>query len=271
MTETLGIDRSALAHASGAEIRRLVREGGFSSYTAGLAAGYVKANVVVLPVEYAFEFMVFCQRNPQPCPVLEVTDVGDPRIRFLARDADLRTDVPRYRVYRDGQLVDEPTDLHEHWRDDLVGFLLGCSGTFDGPLMEAGVPLRYVEQGTNPPVYTTDVPCMPAGRFEGPLVVSMKALPPDKIVRAVQITSRFPSSHGAPVHIGDPAAIGIDDLDAVDYGEPCRLHPGDVPVFWACGITPEAVAAAAKPSFMITHKGGHMFIGDVRSEATAVL
>lgn len=263
--------RDDLKDLPGPELRRRARTGALRSHNAGLGDGYVKANVVILPAEHAFDFMRFCQRNPQPCPLLEVTDVGSPAVRFVAEDGDLRTDVPRYRVYERGELVDEPTDLLDRWTDDLVGFLLGCSGTFDSTLLANGVPLRYVEAGTSPPVYKTSIECVPAGRFRGPLVVSMRPMPADKVVRAVQVTSRFPMSHGAPVHVGDPRQIGIDDLAAVDYGEPCVVRPGDVPVFWACGVTPEAAAVAAQLDLFITHKSSHMFVGDRLTEETSLL
>ncbi|MDI3340444.1 MAG: putative hydro-lyase [Sphaerobacter sp.] len=249
--------------ASPSAIRQAIRAGEIRGHTAGLAPGYVQANLVVLPRDLAYDFLVFCQRNPKPCPLLDVTDPGSPEPALVAPGADLRTDVPRYRVYRHGELVEERDDLLDLWRDDLVAFLLGCSFTFDGLLVEAGVPVRHLGCGRNVPMYRTTRDCVPAGRFAGPLVVSMRPMPPEQVVRAVQVTARFPAVHGAPVHIGDPAALGIADLERPDWGDPPAIEPGDVPVFWACGVTPQAVAMAVRPELMITHAPGHMFVTDV--------
>jgi uncharacterized protein YcsI (UPF0317 family) len=182
----------------------------------------------------------------------------------VAPGADLRTDVPRYCVYRQGELVDEPADLHAWWRDDLVGFLLGCSFTFENALLQAGLPVRHVEAGCNVPMFRTNIPCRPAGVFHGPMVVSMRPLAPAQAVRAVQVCSRFPRAHGAPVHLGDPAAIGICDVRRPDFGDPVEIRAGEMPVFWACGVTPQAVAMEARPALLITHKPGHMFVTDLR-------
>jgi uncharacterized protein YcsI (UPF0317 family) len=201
-------------------------------------------------------------RNPKPCPLLEVTDTGSPRPAALAPDADLRTDLPRYRVFRDGQVVDEPTDVSRYWRDDLVGFLLGCSFTFEWALAAAGLPLAHQLQGVNVPMYTTSRKCVAAGRFQGPLVVSMRPFAPADIPRAVAVSARFPSMHGAPVHLGEPDALGITDLDRPEYGDPIRIGPGEVPAYWACGVTPQAVVLEARPSLAIVHAPGHMFITD---------
>ena len=189
----------------------------------------------------------------------------------MAPGADLRTDLPRYRVCRDGELVDEPADASEHWRDDLVGFLIGCSFTFERALLAEGLPIRHVEQGVNVPMYRTAIACTPAGRFSGPLVVSMRPMTPAQAIRATQITSRYGAVHGAPVHVGDPSAIGIDDLGAPDYGDPVEIREGELPVFWACGVTPQAVAVASRPELMITHAPGHMFVTDARDETMATL
>jgi uncharacterized protein YcsI (UPF0317 family) len=255
---------------SPAELRRLCREGRFTGQTGGQAPGYVQANLAVLPRDLAFEFLLFCQRNPKPCPVLEVTEVGSPAVPQFAPGADLRTDLPRYRVYRHGELVAEPIDIRSEWRDDLVGFLLGCSFSFETALGAAGVPLRSHQEGKLTPVYRTSRACVPAGPFHGPLVVSMRPIPADLVARAVQVTARFPGTHGAPVHVGDPSALGIADLDHPDWGEALTLHPGEVPVFWACGVTPQAVALTARPPLMLTHAPGHMFATDVRDDALAV-
>lgn len=250
--------------ADGATARRLARAGELTSHTSGLAPGYVQANLVVVPRELAFDFLLFCQRNPKPCPLLDVTEPGSPEPRLVAPGADVRTDVPRYRVYRHGEPVDEPHDLLGLWRDDLVGFLLGCSFTFENALLQAGLPLRHVEAGCNVPMYRTNVPCRPAGVFRGPMVVSMRPLTPAQAVRAVQVCSRFPRAHGAPVHFGDPDVLGIHDLARPDFGDAVEVQSGEVPVFWACGVTPQAVAMEARPPLLLTHKPGHMFVTDLR-------
>jgi uncharacterized protein YcsI (UPF0317 family) len=236
-----------------------------------MAPGFVQANLVVLPRESAFDFLLFTQRNPKPCPLLEVVEAGSAEPRVMAAGADLRTDLPRYRLYRDGALVDEPIDLTPFWNDDLVSFLIGCSFTFESALIEAGLPVRHVEQGTNVPMYVTSLPTVPAGAFHGPTVVSMRPIPVGQVVRAVQVTSRFPAVHGAPIHIGDPAAIGIRDVAKPDLGDPVEIRAGEVPVFWACGVTPQAVAMASKPRLMLTHAPGHMFITDRRDAEYAVI
>jgi uncharacterized protein YcsI (UPF0317 family) len=247
-----------------AEVRRRARGGELTGPTPGLAPGYVQANLVVVPRELAFDFLLFCQRNPKPCPLLDVTEAGSAEPRLVAPGADLRTDLPRYCVYRHGERTEEPADLTAWWRDDLVAFLLGCSFTFENALIQAGLPVRHLEMGTNVPMYRTRLECRPAGVFHGPMVVSMRPMTPAQAVRAVQVCSRFPRAHGAPVHIGDPEAIGIHDLDRPDFGDAVTIRPGEVPVFWACGVTPQAVAMTARPPFLITHKPGHMFVTDLR-------
>jgi len=256
---------------SPALVRELIRRGELDRPTAGLCQGYVQANLAVVPKALAYDFLLFCQRNPKPCPVLDVTDVGSPEPRFLAPGADLRYDIPRYRVWKKGELVDEPTDVAQYWRDDLVAFLLGCSFTFETALLNAEVPIRHIEEDCNVPMYMTNIACRPAGFFHGTTVVSMRPMRPELAIRAVQVTSRFPGVHGAPVHIGDPSAIGIKDINKPEFGDSVTIHPGEIPVFWACGVTPQAVAMAVKPELMITHSPGHMFIGDIRDESLAVL
>ena len=253
-----------LRHATGADVRCLARSGEWTGPTPGLALGHVQANLVVVPRDLAFDFLLFCQRNPKPCPLLDVTEPGSAEPRLVAPGADLRHDLPCYRVYRHGELVEEPADLRAWWRDDLVGFLLGCSFTFESALLQAGLPLRHVEAGCNVPMYRTNVSCRPAGVFRGPLVVSMRPMTPAQAVRAVQVTGRFPRAHGAPVHFGDPAALGIRDLTRPDFGDAVAVRPGEVPVFWACGVTPQAVAMEVRPPLLITHKPGHMFVTDLR-------
>lgn len=254
------------------EIREMVREGRWEARTtAGVAPGYVQANLVILPRAQAFDFLLFCQRNPKPCPLIEVMEPGVAEPVITAPGADIRTDLPRYRVFRDGALVKEVDDILEEWRDDLVTFLLGCSFTFETALLDAGISLRHIEQEKNVSMYVTTLGTRSAGQFAGPTVVSMRPIPQEKVVRAVQITSRFPDVHGAPVHIGDPGRIGIQDLSRPDYGDIVELKEGEVPVFWACGVTPQAVAVQSKPPLMITHAPGNMFITDLRDQELAVL
>jgi uncharacterized protein YcsI (UPF0317 family) len=206
--------------------------------------------------------LLFCQRNPKPCPVLDVTEPGA-FTTPLADGADLRTDVPRYRVWRDGVLVDEPTDVRDEWTDDLVCLLIGCSFSFETALGETGVPLRHVEAGRNVPMYVTNLPCREAGRLHGQLVVSLRPIPAAQVATAVTVTGAMPAVHGAPVHVGSPADLGIADLGTPDFGDPPVIEPGDIPVFWACGVTPQAAVIASKPPFAITHAPGHMLITDV--------
>jgi uncharacterized protein YcsI (UPF0317 family) len=236
-----------------------------------MAAGYTQANLAILKKELAFEFLLFCQRNPKPCPVLDVTEAGSPVPQLVAPGADLRTDVPAYRVYRHGELVDEVTDITSYWEDDMVAFLLGCSFTFEQAMLRNGIPVRHIEEGCNVPMYKTNIPCVKAGPFEGPMVVSMRPVPEKDVVRATQVTSRFPAVHGAPIHIGNPASIGILDIDQPDFGDRVTVKEGEVPVFWACGVTPQAVAMHVKPEIMITHAPGHMFITDMHEEQYSVL
>lgn len=253
------------------EARAPIREGKWTKPTAGLALGYTQANLVILPKEWAFEFLLFCQRNPKPCPVLDVTDVGSPHPIHVAPEADLRTDLPKYRIYRHGTLDAEVTQITDFWQDDMVAFLLGCSYTFEAALLAAGIPVRHIEEERNVPMYITNIECTPAGRFRGPMVVSMRPIPSRQVVNAVEVTARFPKVHGAPVHIGDPAAIGVEDLARPDFGDAVTVKEGEMPLFWACGVTPQVAAREAKPELMITHAPGHMFITDVRDEELARL
>jgi uncharacterized protein YcsI (UPF0317 family) len=251
------------------DIRADIRAGRISGVTTGLGPGRVQANLAALPRDQAYDFLLFCQRNPRPCPLLEVTDIGAVEPVGVATGADLRTDIPRYCIYRDGALVDETTDATAYWREDLVAFLLGCSFTFEWSLMEAGIPLRHIEQGRNVAMWRTSIPCRPAGDFHGQMVVSMRPIPATLLARAVTASARFPGAHGAPIHIGDAAAIGIRDLEKPDWGDAQEFEPGDVPVFWACGVTSQAAALASKPPFMITHSPGHMFLTDMPNSALA--
>jgi uncharacterized protein YcsI (UPF0317 family) len=248
------------------ELRERFRRGSEALPTAGLAAGFVQANVVMLPREAAFDFLLFCQRNPKPCPIVEVLEAGchEPS---SAPGADLRTDVPRYRVYRQGELADEPRDVRALWRDDMVSFLLGCSFSFEAAMLDAGLPVRHLERGCNVPMFRTSRMCAPAGRFAGPLVVTMRPIPAALVTQTVLLSAQFPHAHGAPVQIGDPASLGIADLSRPDYGDPVPIREGEVPVFWACGVTPQAVAVASRIELCITHVPGYMFITDFANDA----
>lgn len=264
------LTRSEAAALTPSQLREAIATERWTGTTLGLGLGHLQANLAVVPREDAFDFLLFCQRNPKPVPLVEVLDAGSARVNVVAPGADLRTDLPRYRVFRDGELVSEPTDIRDEWEDDAVAFLLGCSLTFEAALLEAQVPLRHLEAEVAAPVYVTSVPCRPAGKFSGPLVVSMRPVPADLVARTVQITSRYPWGHGAPVHIGDPAGLGITDLDAVDFGEAPVMKRGDVPVFWGCGITPQLAVATAQSRYTFTHYAQHMFVTDRSSEADAI-
>jgi uncharacterized protein YcsI (UPF0317 family) len=248
-------------------VRRECRTGTLTTQTSGLAPGFAQANLVILPRDDAADFRQFCQLNPKPCPLLEVTEPGCHSLKRLAAAADLRTDLPMYRVWRDGELVEEPTSIAEFWRDDLVSFLIGCSFTFEAALIEKGIAVRHVELGRNVPMFQTNVACQSAGKFHGPLVVSMRPLRPAQAIKAVQITSQFPDVHGAPIHIGLPHDIGIADLQSPDFGDAVPVEADELPVFWACGVTPQAALMAAKPKFAITHSPGCMFVSDLKDEA----
>ena len=255
---------------TGLDVRRAARSGALDAPTSGLAYGYVQGNLAILPHDHAEDFLRFCQANPKPCPLLGVSEAGDPAIPALAADLDIRTDIPRYRVWRDGAIVDEPRDIKSVWRDDLVSFVLGCSFSFEEALLAAGVPVRHIENGTNVPMYRTNVQTARAGRFHGPLVVSMRPMKPADAIRAVQITTRLPSVHGAPVHLGFPEAIGIKDIAKPDYGEAVPVERDELAVFWACGVTPQAAIAAAKVPFAITHAPGYMLVTDLKNAQLAV-
>ena len=248
-----------------------IRSGHWRGVTSGVAPGFVQANLAILPRDLAFDFLLFCQRNPRPCPLLEVIEAGEVEPRLTAPGADIRTDIPYYRIYEYGELTGEVESLSEVWRDDLVSFLLGCSFSFETAMSEAGIPLRHQEMNCNVPMYVTSMPTNPAGVFSGPMVVSMRPVEHEKIVRAVQVTSRFPATHGAPVHIGDPSVIGISDISRPDFGDAVEIRSGEEPVFWACGVTPQAVALNCKPPLMITHAPGHMFVTSQRDADYAVL
>jgi uncharacterized protein YcsI (UPF0317 family) len=262
---------STLPGNAGEPERLRIRSGMLTGPTAGLAPGNVQANLVILPKTLADDFLRFAVANPKPCPILAVSEPGDPHFPNLGADLDIRTDLPRYRVWRDGELVAEPTDICDVWREDLVSFAIGCSFSFEEALIDDGIEVRHIACGRNVPMYRTNLPCVPAGVFSGPLVVSMRPLKPADAIRAVQITSRFPSVHGAPVHLGFPAAIGISDIGKPDYGDAVPIAADEMPVFWACGVTPQAVIAQARPAFCITHAPGSMLITDVRNTSLSAL
>lgn len=248
---------------SAAELRAAARRGEWKGTTGGHCPDYQQANVVILPRDAAMEFAAFCTRNPIPCPIIEITPPGDPEPARSAPGADLRTDVPNYRVYRNGALAEKRADIRELWRDDLVVFLLGCSFTFEHALVEAGVPPRNVEMGTMVSMFRSGIACAPAGRFHGPMVVTLRPIPAAKVDLVRELSGRYPHAHGAPIHVGDPAAIGIKDPAHPEYGEPVPIRAGEVPMFWGCGVTPQAVAVAAKVELMITHEPSQMFLTDL--------
>lgn len=263
---------AAIPDLSPEELRARCRTGRFRRPTAGFARGYVQANLVVLPADWAEDFRLFCERNPKPCPLLEVGEPGDPATRRLARGADLRTDLPLYRIFKNGEYAGEAPDLLALWRADFVPFLLGCSFSFEAALVREGLPVRHLEERRadgrpkNVPMYRTNVACEPAGAFRGPLVVSMRPYTPADAQRAARVTERFPRMHGGPVHVGDPAGLGIERLDRPDWGDAVTIRPGEIPVFWACGVTPQAALEAARPPIAATHAPGHMFVSDRRDD-----
>ncbi|MBC7683058.1 MAG: putative hydro-lyase [Ferruginibacter sp.] len=250
-------------------VRAKIRQGTWHSHTSGLASDHVQGNVVILPEVLATDFLRYCQRNPKPCPLLAVSEPGNPLLPHLGNDINISTDLPRYRVWHHGTVVDEPTDISAIWRNDLVTFVLGCSFSFEQALLEAGLPLRHIQQGRNVAMYRTNIQTQPAGVFSGPMVVSMRPMKAAAAIRAVQVTSRFPNVHGAPVHLGDPALIGISDLGAPDYGDAVEVMADEIPVFWACGVTPQAALAQARPAFCITHAPGAMLITDLLNQQLA--
>lgn len=252
---------------TGKDLRYAARTGAFTSHTAGVAPGYIQANLVILPQDWAEDFARFARANPKPCPILEQGIPGDPITRVLAENADVRTDIPGYRVFRDGVLQEQPQNIRDLWQDDYVFFLIGCSFTFEWALLDAGIPLRHVSMNRNVAMYRTNRMCTASGVFkESPLVVSMRPFSPEDADRAVEISASFPAVHGAPVHRGAPEEIGITDLSTPDWGDPVPLLPGEEPLFWACGVTPHLAAQVSKPPIMITHAPGHMFVGDRKND-----
>lgn len=247
------------------EVRSLIREGKITTPTSGMCPGYAQANLAILPKDLAYDFLLFTQRNPKPCPILEVSDVGSKDLPFIAPGADIARDIPKYRVYEHGVCTGEYTDISHLWRDDFVSFLIGCSFSFESELIEAGIEIRHNTMGCNVPMYITNIETTPAGIFHGPMTVSMRPIPYDQIVKAVTVSGAMPQVHGTPIHIGDPSVIGIKDINKPDFGDPVVIHDGEVPVFWACGVTPQSVLMSVKPDFVITHAPGHMLITDVKN------
>ena len=250
---------------SPAEVRALIREGKITGPTAGMCAGYAQANLVILPKDLAYDFLLFTQRNPKSCPLLEVSDVGGKGLSYLGKNVDIYKDIPKYRIYENGELTGEYTDVSRFYREDLVSFLIGCSFSFESAMLEANVPVRHIEEGCNVPMYKTNIPCESAGIFHGNMVVSMRPIPYELIPRAVLITGEMPRVHGEPVHIGNPEHIGIRDLMHPDFGDMVTIKEGEVPVFWPCGVTPQNVVMQSCPSLAITHAPGHMLITDVKN------
>jgi uncharacterized protein YcsI (UPF0317 family) len=253
------------------EIRSKIARAAWDNPTTGLAPAYAQANLVILDQRYAFDFLLFCVRNAKPCPILEVLEPGVTEPRLTAPGADIRTDLPRYRRWRDGDLEQEVTDVTDCFNKDMVSFLLGCSFTFEGALLGADVPVRNIEEGKNVSMYITNRQCASAGPFSAPLVVTMRPIPEDLVMRAIRITSRYSLAHGAPIHVGDPKTLGIRDLDHPDFGDPVTINRGETPVFWACGVTSSLAVLSARPERCITHAPGHMFITDVLNETLAAM
>ncbi|MER9058430.1 putative hydro-lyase [Mesorhizobium sp. M0910] len=256
--------------SSARQIRLMARSGALAGPTANLASGFVQANLAILPRELAYDFLLFCHRNPKPCPLLGVSEPGASSIDSLGDDLDIRTDVPRYRVWKKGVLVEEPQAVIDIWREDFVTFAIGCSFSFEEALLAAGVPVRHIEEGRNVPMFRSSIDTAPSGVFSGPVVVSMRPMLPEDAIKAVQITGRFPSVHGAPIHVGEPDAIGIANIANPDYGDAVTIRPGEVPVFWACGVTPQAAIVRAKPEISITHAPGHMLVTDMSNAKLSI-
>jgi len=252
------------------ELRKLIRSRQWTTPTSGSASGYLQANLVMLPAEAAFNFLLFCVRNPKPCPILDVLEPGQTE-PIIAPGADLRSDLPRYKVFENGEFKTDVEDVSDYFDAAMVSFLLGCSFSFENAMVAAGLPIRNMEEGKNVSMYITNKPCLPAGPFSAPLVVTMRPMTPQQAVRAVQVTTRFHLTHGAPIHLGDPQEIGIDNLERPDFGDPVTIKPGEIPVFWACGVTSQLAATSAALARVITHAPGHMFVSDLKDEDLTIL
>lgn len=249
------------------DLRAAIRSGEYRSHTAGLGHGYLQANLAIMPEVYALDFMRYCQRNPKPCPLTGVSDTGNPMMFTMGDDIDIRTDLPAYNIYRDGRLAGEANDISDIWRDDLVVFALGCSFTFEHALIAAGIKIWHIDNNKTVPMFRSNIDTVPAGPFSGKMVVSMRAIPEARLNETIEISRRFPLAHGAPMHWGDPAEIGITDIASPDWGDPSPVSPGEVLVFWACGVTPQVAIEAAKLPLCITHKPGHMLVTNVAEDA----
>ena len=268
---TKPVTHSDLVAASAKDVRRAIRNGAYDGHTSGLAAGKLQCNLAILPERYALDFLRFCQRNPKPCPVVGLGDTGNPNLPTLGHDIDIRTDVPKYRVFRHGALSEEVTDIWNVWADDLVTVALGCSFTFENALLRNGIPVRHIESAKNVPMFRSNIDLVPAGPFRGKMVVTMRPIPADQVAQAKAISARYPQAHGAPIAIGDPAQIGIDDLSQPDWGDAVEIKAGEVPVYWACGVTPQNVLLDAELPLCITHSPGHMLIADVAEDAETTI
>lgn len=265
------IRHSDLVTAQAAEVRTAIRSGAYRGHTAGLAAGKLQCNLAILPERYALDFLRFCQRNPKPCPVVGLSDSGDPSLPTLGHDIDIRSDVSKYRVFRDGVLSEEVTDISDVWSDDMVTVALGCSFTFENALLRHNIPVRHIESGRNVPMFRSNIDLVPAGKFHGQMVVTMRPIPEHQVAQAREISARYPHAHGAPIAVGDPAQIGIADLSQPDWGEAVEIKAGEVPVYWACGVTPQNVLLDAGLPLCITHSPGHMLIADVAEDAETTI
>ena len=265
------VSHADLTVLSAPHVRAAIRSGAYDGHTAGLAAGKLQCNLAILPERHALDFLRFCQRNPKPCPIVGVGDSGDPYLPTLGRDIDIRTDVPKYRVFENGVLSDEVTDISGVWSDDLVTVALGCSFTFENALLQNGIPVRHTEDRKNVPMYRTNIDLVPAGKFGGQMVVTMRPIPHTQVDQAREISSRFPQAHGAPIAVGNPAQIGITDLSRPDWGDAVERREGEIPVYWACGVTPQNVLLDAGLPICITHSPGHMLIADVAEDAETTI
>ncbi|WP_419726724.1 putative hydro-lyase [Terrisporobacter petrolearius] len=248
------------------KVRKMIREGKYSKPTSGICSGYAQANLVILPKDLAYDFLLFTQRNPKSCPILEVSDEGSRSLKYIAKGVDIAKDIPKYRVYENGILRGEYEDVEEFWQEDFVSFLIGCSFSFESELIKNHIEVRHIAQGRNVPMYKTNIECIEAGIFKGNMVVSMRPIPYNQVIKAVTVTEQFPKVHGTPIHIGDPKIIGIEDINSPEFGDSVTIKKGEVPIFWPCGVTPQSVVMNVKPSIVITHSPGHMLITDIKNE-----